>query len=206
MLELFAAENADQWALPLADLRYFPTFLPSAQAQRFFEAVRESACWQQPEITLFGRRVLTPRLSCWMGDSDAVYRYSNTTFNPEPWTQPVLELREHLHAFTGRRFNSVLLNYYRDGNDAMGWHSDDERELGANPVIASVSLGGERRFLIRNRQGGKSMALCLAEGSLLVMQGDSQKLYQHCLPRTAKPVAARLNLTFRSVLPRHNDS
>ncbi len=201
MTELFAIENSDLQALPLADLRYFPAFLGATQAQAAFDAVRESTRWQQPEITLFGRRVLTPRLSCWMGDANAVYRYSNTTFTPEPWTQPVLELRKRLHSALGIRFNSVLLNYYRNGSDAMGWHSDDEPELGVQPLIASLSLGGERRFLLRRRQGGKSTALRLANGSLLVMQGDTQKFYQHSLPRTAKPVQPRLNLTFRTVLP-----
>ena len=188
--------------LPLsqADLRYAETFLDKTEADTALNALIQQVPWQQAEIQLFGRKVLTPRLSCWMGEPDAVYRYSNTSFRPEPWNPVVLMLKSHVEAATGRKFNSVLLNYYRNGSDAMGWHSDDEAELGVRPMIASLSLGGVRRFLLRNKSGGKSLGIDLAHGSLLIMQGDTQKHYQHSLPRTVKMVDARINLTFRKIV------
>jgi alkylated DNA repair dioxygenase AlkB len=200
---MFSALNmALPTELPIAGggLRYAGRFLPTQHADSLLVRLQSEVPWQQAEISLFGRKVLTPRLSCWMGDAEAVYRYSNTTFAPEPWLDCVLALKNQLEAAAGAPFNSVLLNYYRSGQDAMGWHSDDEPELGPQPVIASVSLGGVRRFLLRRKGGGPSAAIEPAHGSLLLMQGDIQKNYQHSLPRTAKRVDARINLTFRKIL------
>lgn len=199
---MFSALNTALPAeLPIADggLRYAGRFLSPEQSEGLLHALIADVPWQQAEITLFGRKVLTPRLSCWMGDAGAVYRYSNTTFAPAPWLDSVLALKRQVEAAAGTPFNSVLLNYYRNGQDAMGWHSDDEPELGPQPVIASVSLGGVRRFLLRRKGGGPSSAIELAHGSLLLMQGDTQENYQHSLPRTAKAVQARINLTFRKI-------
>jgi alkylated DNA repair dioxygenase AlkB len=151
---------------------------------------------------MFGRWVDSPRLSCWIGDPDARYRYSGQTFEPHPWPQVLLPLRVRLRKELGIDFNSVLANLYRDGRDAMGWHSDDEPELGAEPVIASVSLGAARRFVLRRRDDHTVRnAFLLEPGSLLVMRGSSQRDWQHALPRTAKPVGPRINLTFRHVVP-----
>ena len=189
--------------LPIGDggLQYAQHFLSLEQADRLFAELVTQVPWQQAEIRLFGKSVMTPRLSCWMGDASAVYRYSNTTFLPEAWLNSILALKNQLETAVGCTFNSVLLNYYRNGQDAMGWHSDDEPELGTQPAIASVSLGAERRFLLREKtKNARSMCLPLANGSLLLMQGDSQKLFQHALPRTAKPIGARINLTFRKIL------
>jgi alkylated DNA repair dioxygenase AlkB len=200
---MFSALNATlPTELPIAGggLRYAGRFLPPEQADGLLHALIPEVPWQQAEISLFGRKVLTPRLSCWMGDADAVYRYSNTTFVPEPWLDCILALKRQVEAAAGTPFNSVLLNYYRSGQDAMGWHSDDEPELGLQPVIASISLGCVRRFLLRRKGGGPSAAIELAHGSLLLMQGDTQKNYQHSLPRSAKAVDARINLTFRKIL------
>ena len=189
--------------LPIGDggLQYAQHFLSLEQADRLFAELVTQVPWQQAEIRLFGKSVMTPRLSCWMGDASAVYRYSNTTFLPEPWLNSILALKNQLETAVGCTFNSVLLNYYRNGQDAMGWHSDDESELGAQPAIASLSLGAERRFLVREKtKNARSMGLPLAHGSLLLMQGDSQKRFQHALPRTSKPIGARINLTFRKIL------
>ena len=189
--------------LPIGDggLQYAQHFLSLEQADRLFAELVTQVPWQQAEIRLFGKSVMTPRLSCWMGDASAVYRYSNTTFLPEPWLNSILALKNQLETAVGCTFNSVLLNYYRNGQDAMGWHSDDEPELGAQPAIASLSLGAERRFLLREKtKNARSMGLPLANGSLLLMQGDSQIKFQHALPRTAKSIGARINLTFRKIL------
>ena len=190
-------------ALPVAGggLYYAEAFLPPAEADDCLAALRREVPWKQSEIRLYGRTVREPRLGCWMGDAGAVYRYSGTVFRPEPWIAPVLGVKQAVEAATGQVFNSVVLNLYRDGRDAMGWHSDDEPELGPAPVIASVSLGGVRRFLLRERRAGaRSSGIALAHGSLLVMAGDLQQRYRHSVPRTAKPVAARVNLTFRRIL------
>lgn len=188
-------------SLPGADLRYDAQAYPPAQADLLFAALRAEIAWQPQRLILFGREVATPRLSCWIGDPDAVYTYSRTRFEPRPWTPTVAALRDDLTARLGLRFNSALANLYRDGRDAMGWHSDDEPELGAEPVIASLSFGAERCFRLRSRTTrATALSLELAHGSLLVMAGDTQRLYQHALPRRARVAAPRINLTFRRIL------
>ena len=153
---------------------------------------------------LFGRRVAQPRLSLWMGDADAVYRYSGRTFEPRPWNEPVARLRDRVERTVGRPFNSVLINLYRHGGDSMGYHADDEPELGPEPVIASVSVGAARRFVLRPRKEKGSTGareLLLTSGSLLVMREGVQRAWVHGVPRDRSVTAARLNLTFRSVRP-----
>lgn len=199
--------NGEPLALPGADVRLLPGWLQALDADALLRVLREGLPWEVHRIRLFGRQVDSPRLSCWMGDADAVYRYSGTRFEPHPWPAALAELRERLQAETGARFNSVLANRYRDGRDAMGWHSDDEPELGPQPLIASISLGAERRFLLkRRREPGYRAGLPLPHGSLLLMAGDTQRNYRHALPRTAKPVGERINLTFRWIAPGHHKS
>ena len=204
MLSMFSLlDNAGLQKLPLigADLLYDQQFISADQADTLLDQLISQIQWQQAELKIFGRNVLTPRLTCWMGDADASYVYSNTHFEPLPWIMPVLEIKQRIENITGQTFNSVLLNYYRDGQDAMGWHCDDESELGMQPTIASLSLGSERRFLLRRKdKSEKSLAIELNHGSLLLMQGDTQKNFQHALPRTAKKISARINLTFRKIL------
>lgn len=184
-----------------ADLSYDYQFMSTDQADALLEQLIAEVPWQQATLKIYGRHVLTPRLTCWMGDSDASYVYSNTRFEPLPWISPVLTIKRLIESATGNTFNSVLLNYYRDGQDAMGWHCDDENELGKQPIIASLSLGAERRFLLRRKdKSEKSLAIELNHGSLLLMQGDTQKNYLHALPRTAKQISSRINLTFRRIL------
>jgi alkylated DNA repair dioxygenase AlkB len=186
--------------LPDADLDYRPDWLGVAAAARLFATLRDAVPWEVHRIRLFGREHASPRLSCWIGDPAAVYRYSGTRFAPHPWLPELAALRERLRAELGAPFNSVLANLYRDGRDAMGWHSDDEPELGPAPVIASVSLGAPRRFVLKHRRDpALRHALVLEPGSLLVMAGATQRHWKHALPRTAKPVGARINLTFRQV-------
>ncbi len=183
-----------------ADLELDRAWLSPAQADALFAALRDAIAWETHCISLFGREVDSPRLSCWIGDPDAVYTYSRTRFEPRPWPDALSTIRARLRSETGVDFNSVLANLYRDGRDAMGWHSDSEPELGAQPVIASLSLGATRRFVLKDRQDpARKLALELPSGSLLLMRGDTQRHYQHALPRTAKPVGARINLTFRRI-------
>ncbi|PPJ41555.1 MULTISPECIES: alpha-ketoglutarate-dependent dioxygenase AlkB [unclassified Pseudoxanthomonas] len=195
------ADGSDA-GLPGATLRFQPAWLAGDAADRLFEALTDALPWSVHRIRLFGRDVDSPRLSAWIGDADAVYRYSGTAFTPLAWTDALSALRLRLQAELGVPFNSVLANLYRDGRDAMGWHSDDEPELGPQPVIASISLGAPRRFLLKHRQEATMRAaIALPHGSLLVMSGDTQRLYRHALPRTTRPLGPRINLTFRHVDP-----
>jgi alkylated DNA repair dioxygenase AlkB len=187
--------------LPDADVRLDLAWLPAAQATELFETLQGAIAWENHPVRLFGREHPAPRLSCWVGDDGAAYRYSGILREPSPWTPALASLRDRLCAELGVSFNSVLANLYRGGGDAMGWHADDEPELGPAPVIASVSLGATRRFVLRRRDGTERLALDLPGGSLLVMQGATQLHYRHALMRTARAVGPRINLTFRRVAP-----
>ena len=189
-------------SLPLADgeLQFAPSWLEPPEADALLEALRGQIAWETHRIRIFGKEHDSPRLSCWIGDAGASYVYSRVRFEPRPWPPALASLRARIDQASGVAMNSVLANLYRSGQDAMGWHSDDEPELGARPVIASLSLGGTRRFRFRHRRDhSKTFALELPHGSLLLMSGDTQANWQHALPRTARPVAPRLNLTFRRI-------
>ncbi|MGI0488051.1 alpha-ketoglutarate-dependent dioxygenase AlkB family protein [Pantanalinema rosaneae CENA516] len=184
--------------LPDADIQFYPTLLDQVYSNRAFTELTQTIDWRQDRITIYGRSVLQPRLTAWYGDPGKVYTYSGITMVPSPWTDLLLNLKAIVESVTDVRFNSVLLNLYRDGNDSMGWHSDDEPELGKNPVIGSLSLGGTRRFLLRHRsQKTWKHQLELTSGSFLLMQGTTQQYWQHHIPKTKRPVPPRINLTFR---------
>ena len=180
-----------------------PGWLPSDRAAALAGRLVDEVPWTVHRIRMFGRWVDSPRLSCWMGDPEAAYRYSGALFEPAAWHPAVRALLPALEAACGARFNSVLLNRYRHGGDSMGWHSDDEPELGPAPVIASLSLGVERRFLLRMKNDHATKAeFRLRHGDLLVMHGDCQRVAQHALPKMAGVAGERINLTFRWVNPR----
>lgn len=182
---------------------YYPDFVDPDCADHCLDVLWRELRWQQREIVLFGRRVMQPRLVAWYGDPSAVYSYSGLRLEPEPWHGELAGLRDRLEDFTGTRFNSVLANAYRNGSDSMGWHRDDEPELGPEPLIASLSFGAPRRFLVRRsaagRRPGPSEKLTLCHGSLLLMRRGCQDRYQHALPKTRRPVGLRVNLTFREI-------
>ena len=183
-----------------AELAFDDCWMAKSEADALFTGLRDAIPWSIHRIRLFGRDVDSPRLSCWIGDPDAAYTYSGTRFRPNPWPVVLEPVRERLARECGIDFNSVLANLYRDGRDSMGWHSDDEPELGVQPVIASLSLGATRRFVLKHRSDpSMKVALELPRGSLLLMRGATQANYRHALPRTAKPVGPRINLTFRRI-------
>ncbi|MEZ5438413.1 MAG: alpha-ketoglutarate-dependent dioxygenase AlkB [Lysobacteraceae bacterium] len=191
--------------LPGAELRLYRAFLTAESADATMAALLDEVAWTQRSIRIYGREVLQPRLLCWVGDPEARYRYSGGDYEPEPWTPTLSGIRERIESVTGSCFNSVLCNRYRDGDDAMGWHSDDEPELGAQPAIASLSLGVTRAMKFRPRKGfaeGRAGELPLAHGDLLVMAGDTQRYYQHAIARSRRITAERINLTFRRVMPK----
>jgi len=193
------------WLAPGGWVVHDPDFLESGSAEDLMTALARDLAWRQQAIQLFGRRVMQPRLIDFHGDRGVRYRYSGLVLEAGGWPEPLGRLNERLEAVSGTRFNSVLCNRYRGGEDSMGWHADDERELGPDPIIASISLGATRRFMLRPRGGGRSLELRPRNGSLLLMGGDLQHHWQHQVPKTSRPVGERINLTFRTVLepPRH---
>jgi alkylated DNA repair dioxygenase AlkB len=187
-------------ALVDGEARLWPAAFGPQEAANLFDSLRAGIRWQQEEIVIFGQRRRVPRLVAWHGDRGASYRYSGTDHLPEPWTPALARVRARVCELSGTEFNAVLLNRYRDGRDGMGWHADDEPELGRDPVIASVSLGAPRRFCLRHRRRKDlGLDLELPHGSLLVMAGPLQHHWVHALPKTRRPVGERINLTFRRV-------
>ena len=182
-----------------AGFSYSPGFLDPSPAQELMVRLMESVPWGEEEIFLHGKMVKSPRLTAWYGDSGASYMYSGVPHTPLDWSPELSALRELVSSAAGVSFNSVLLNLYRGGEDSVSWHSDDEPELGPEPVIASVSLGATRRFRLRERSTRESLGLDLADGSMLQMSGASQRDWEHCVTKTKRAVGPRINLTFRVV-------
>jgi alkylated DNA repair dioxygenase AlkB len=178
---------------------YEGDFLRPEAADSLLKLFEEELHWQHMDIVLFGRKVAQPRLTAWYADSGVRYAYSGLPLDPLPWHPALLKLRKRLQEHLGTPFNSVLCNAYRDGQDSMGWHADNEPELGSMPVIASLSLGAVRRFRIRSVDKSVSQGMDLGHGSLLVMSQASQRDYRHALPKTARNISLRINLTFRQV-------
>lgn len=197
-----AADRTECVDLELVDgeARLWPAAFTADEASALFAALRGGIDWRSEEVLIFGRRVPVPRQVAWHGDPGAHYLYSGTPHLPQPWTPALLRVRDRVTHLTGEAFNAVLLNLYRDGRDGMGWHADDEPELGRNPVIASVSLGATRRFCLRHRRRRElKLDLPLPHGSLLLMSGATQHHWVHALPKTRAAVGERINLTFRRV-------
>ena len=196
--QLPAADGSAAPELP-ADFEYQPRLLDPADSEAIFRDLRRTVDWQQNHLSLFGRRVALPRLTAWYGDPGSCYEYSGIVNDPLPWTETLQRLRILLQDRTGAPYNSVLLNLYRDARDGVGWHSDDEPELGSSPTIASLSFGESRRLRLRHKSTGESTSLELTDGSLLVMRGRSQRDWDHCVPKSKKNLRERINATFRQV-------
>ncbi len=200
-MELFLSSQSsqsDRWIeLPNCRLLYIPNFLSPAQSDEAFSKLKHELNWRQEAIKLFGKTVLQPRLQAWHGDK--TYTYSGLEMTPQPWSQTLLHLKHLCEQVSQSEFNSVLANLYRDGQDSMGWHQDNETELGLNPVIASLSFGESRRFILRNIETKQKHELELNHGSLVVMAGETQHYWQHSVPKTTKPKHTRINLTFRYI-------
>lgn len=190
--------------LPDADVRLWPQALQRDAADALLAGLLQDVSWQTEDILIFGERRRVPRLVSWHGDPGTAYSYSGTAHEPLPWTPQLLQLRDQVQDLTGHVFNSVLLNLYRNGRDSMGWHADDEPELGRDPAIASVSLGATRRFKLRHRHLPEAaVTLDLAHGDVLLMAGETQHTYVHSVPKTARPMGERINLTWRWVNAPH---
>lgn len=202
-LRLFEPAAAFE-ALPMvdADVKFLQSFYRKPLSGQILHALLEEIRWSQEKIILAGQERLQPRLSAWYGDAGTHYSYSGITLEPHPWTGTLLRIKGDIEAASGQRFNSVLVNLYRNERDSIGWHSDDERELGSNPVIASLSLGEVRTFKFRHktRKDQKTISLALTDGSLLVMAGTTQKCWRHAIDKEREAKGQRINLTFRNVV------
>jgi len=202
IMELFNSEDLLNTNLDLkdADVIYFPAFLSSSAANSYFKKLYADTPWQQDDVKLFGKVYPQPRLTALYGNNDRSYSYSGIVMNPMPFTPLLLEIKDKVEKVSDVKFTTVLLNLYRDGNDSNGWHSDDEKELGQDPVIASISLGAKRRFQLRHKKD-KSLRtnIELEHGSLFLMKGSTQHYWQHQLPKSKRITEPRINLTFRII-------
>lgn len=200
MMDLFSEEKRII-KLPNAELVYIKNFLGSERANHYFQSFRTSIQWQQDNITIFGKTYEQPRLTALFADKNKPYSYSGITMHPKPFTKELLHLKSEIEQEIQHRFTSVLLNLYRDGNDSNGWHADNEKELGNNPIIASLSLGEVRPFHFKHRQlKNERHQLKLHHGSLLVMKGEMQHYWLHHIAKTKKHIGERINLTFRTLV------
>ena len=186
--------------LPDSDITYFSNFMENEEATACFEKLKSSVPWRQDEIRVYGKLYPQPRLTALYGNNDRSYTYSGIEMKPLPFSEILSDIRKRITSLTNVEFTSCLLNLYRDGKDSNGWHSDDEKELGKNPVIASVSLGQERYFHLRHKKlKDLKHKILLEHGSLLLMSGQTQHYWQHQIPKTTRPIGERINLTFRVI-------
>lgn len=184
-----------------ADLKFASVFYSADEADRWFKTLMQETPWRQDPIQVWGKTYLQPRLTAWYGDSGRSYSYSGITMQPLPWTPGLQQIKTALEGASGAQFNSVLINLYRDQQDSVGWHSDNEPELGKNPVIASLSLGATRTFKLKHKtdKQQKPLALNLTHGSLLIMGGSTQECWQHAVDKEGTVKGPRINLTFRTI-------
>lgn len=199
MNSLFPTEKIS-FELPDAEIEYFPGFFDADKAATLFKQLQSDIPWQQDDITVFGKTHPQPRLTALFGNEGKPYSYSNIVMQPHAWNPLLVYIKEEVEAACGEQFTTVLLNYYRDGKDSNGWHADNEKELGRNPVIASVSFGAERTFhLQHNTIKEQKLKITLEHGSLLLMKGPTQHFWKHQIPKTTKDIGPRINLTFRVI-------
>lgn len=188
-------------SMPNGEIIIYRNFFKELESNQLFEELLSGINWRQDQIKMFGKKFDLPRLTAWYGDEGKSYKYSGITMNPDPWIPILLSIKKRIEKVVELHFNSVLLNLYRHGQDHMSWHSDDEPELGKNPVIASVSFGDTRRFLLKHKYDKdlEKFEFSLNNGSLLIMQGSTQHFWQHRIAKTAKKINPRINLTFRVI-------
>jgi alkylated DNA repair dioxygenase AlkB len=181
-------------------VNYYGKILAYQEANQYLEMLMQNILWKNDEVILFGKHIVTKRKTAWYGDSDYLYTYSNITKQALPWTKELSGLKQMVEEFAGVKFNSCLLNLYHNGDEGMGWHSDDEESLGKNNTIASLSLGAERKFLFKHKQTKQIISFILEHGSLLIMKYSTQRNWLHSLPKSKNIVQPRINLTFRTIV------
>lgn len=201
MTDLFSDKNTCHTIdLPDADIRLYPYFFAATEADRYFNELMAQIEWSEQTINLYGQTHKVPRLSAWYADEGKSYEYSGLRTVGLPWVAVLTEIKNRIKAVCSAPFNSVLANRYRNGSDGVGWHADDEPELGHNPVIASLSFGEERNFQLKHKRDKTlKQSIILTHGSLLIMQGTTQQNWLHQIPKTTRLINERINLTFRIV-------
>ncbi len=189
------------YTLKDADLVYIENFFSKEEADRLYTELLNDIDWLETKTTVYGKEYDTPRLTAWHGDAGTEYTFSGNKMNPFPWTNDLLFIKEKVDKESGVIFNSVLLNLYRNGKDSVGWHRDDEKEFGTNPVISSISFGETRPFHLKHKfkKDIEKVIIPLTHGSLLIMKGKTQHYWEHQVPKTAKDISPRINLTFRVI-------
>jgi len=199
-MDLFA-QKKQHFTLPNAELIYIPNFFSKQEADSYFKTIETKTNWQHDDITIFGKTHKQPRLTALFGESNQPYGYSNIMMYPKPFTPTLKTIMQRIEDNAKYQFNTVLINLYRDGNDSNGWHADNEKELGENPLIASLSLGEARPFHFKHRTlKHQRHKLILEHGSLLIMKGEMQHHWLHQIAKTKKQIRPRLNLTFRKLV------
>lgn len=178
---------------------YIPDFYNKKQADAYFNLLINNVEWRQESMNMYGKLIPFPRLTSWYGDNDKPYSFSGITLQPHPWSKELLEIKKEIEPKADVAFNSVLINRYRDGSDSISWHTDAEKELGRNPVIASVNFGAERKFQLKHMDTNERIDIVLKHGSLLIMKGELQHFWKHQIPKTKVAVKERINLTFRVI-------
>ncbi|MBD6616058.1 alpha-ketoglutarate-dependent dioxygenase AlkB [Komarekiella sp. 'clone 1'] len=187
-------------SMPDADVTFYRNFFNQQDSDELFQTLLNEIKWRQDKMKMYGKEVNLPRKTAWYGDRNMSYKFSGIHLEPEPWTPTLLQVKEKVNEIAEVKFNSVLLNLYRDGNDGISWHTDAEPELGRNPIIGSVSFGGARRFMFKHKHNRDLKAeIELIHGSFLLMAGITQHFWQHQIPKTSKQVQPRINLTFRVI-------
>ncbi|MBW4614705.1 MAG: alpha-ketoglutarate-dependent dioxygenase AlkB [Desmonostoc vinosum HA7617-LM4] len=188
--------------MPNAEVTFYRHFFGQQESDEFFRVLYEEIKWRQDKINIYGKEIDLPRKTAWYGDKNHSYAFSGIHLEPEPWTPTLLQIKDRIEEIAKLKFNSVLLNLYRDGHDGVSWHSDAEKELGKNPVIGSVSFGDTRKFMFKHKRKKDLKAeVELIHGSFLLMAGTTQHFWQHQIPKTSQKVEPRINLTFRVILP-----
>lgn len=200
-LDLFSdlSPSVEKFEITNGEYIYIPNFYDKGTADKFLDYLIRDIKWKQESMNMYGKEIPFPRLTAWYGDSDRPYSFSGITLNPNPWSKGLLKIKEDIEEKADVNFNSVLLNRYRDGNDSISWHTDAEKELGQNPVIASVNFGAERKFQLKHKDTNEKIEILLKHGSLLIMQGELQHFWKHQVPKTKKVTTERVNLTFRVI-------
>ena len=181
-------------------VNYYPNVLTHDDASHYLDLLLQKIVWDNDEVIIFGKHIVTKRKVAWYGDSNYLYTYSNTTKQALPWTKELLELKQIVEKLTESKFNSCLLNLYHSGNEGMGWHSDDEESIQPNSTIASLSLGAERKFSFKHKQTKQTISSVLEHGSLLIMKDATQAYWLHSLPKSKTISGPRINLTFRTMI------
>lgn len=200
-MDLFNTDSHTNLLPYQGEVVYFGKIMSREENLKYLEVLLDSIPWKNDEAKIFGRHIITKRKVAWYGDENYSYTYSNTTRQSLPWTPELLELKELAEKLCGAKFNSCLLNLYHNGGEGMAWHSDDEKALGKDTAIASISFGAERKFVLKHKGTKDSVSIILESGSLLLMKGTTQTYWLHSLPKSKKVLTPRVNLTFRTYVP-----